>query len=92
MTSTLVHAREVPNFAGLECSGEVHPEQNEESAPGDTEKAVSHHHGCHHSLSSLNAMVVGGGLINLDSASYARAAIDFPIFQIFGLDLRPPIA
>lgn len=93
IASTVVHASEFPIAAALECSGEVHTENDADQSPGDSDRGVPHHHGsCHgHGLStpvsdSSNTLTSG-----------ASAKLYFPASDVFarwavGPALRPPIA
>ena len=50
LTTTLVHAQEVPNAQAptIECSGYVHSDGDADQTQGDADKAIPHHHGtCH---------------------------------------------
>lgn len=92
MTATVVHAQEFAGAAPLECSGEVHSQQDEKPSSGDAEKAVAHHHGCHSVSSFLDGGTPATGLlaraVNVFALPKADALVSLPV----GPDLRPPIA
>ena len=91
--STIVHAREFPTGATLECSGEIHYEGDTDQSPGDSDKGVPHHHGsCHgHCLFTP----VSGTSHDLSCGVPAKFC--FPASDVYarwwaGPPLRPPMA
>lgn len=92
LASTVVHAQEFAGTAQLECSGEIHSEQKEQSPSGDADKAVAHHHGCH----SFSSFLGGAGPLQHCFNPAARVFIQTQasglVSYASGPDLRPPIA
>src|SRR3546814_9936015 len=45
IASTMVHARELPTTAALECSGEMHADRDSEQSSDVSNQDVPHNHG-----------------------------------------------
>src|SRR3546814_3592956 len=45
IASTMVHARELPTTAALECSGEMHADRDSEQSSDVSDQDVPHNHG-----------------------------------------------
>ncbi|KPL69853.1 hypothetical protein SZ64_00100 [Erythrobacter sp. SG61-1L] len=93
VTTTVVHARELPGVVMLECCGTVRAESNESSKPssGDSDKAAFEHHGCH----GASSLMLGNAPADEMVVRLQRA---YPFLQVAALlprestpGLRPPI-
>ncbi len=91
MTATVVHAQEFAGTSPLECSGEVHSQQDEQPSSGDAEKGVAHHHGCHSVSSFLSAADSAPDILAPSANLYSLARADILLSLRVGPDLRPPI-
>lgn len=91
--ATAIHARELAGAFDIECSGYVHSDTDEDRAPGDSDQAVTHHHGsCHGAAAFLPARSVSPNIVaflNSPARPQDRSALGR---WISGPDLRPPIA
>lgn len=93
LTTTLVHALEVPSAPNIECSGYVHSDGDMDQTQGDTDKAMPHHHGGCHGSSAFVPTLANSDMISL--ALTAPVVIPQPISSkrwAIGPNLRPPIA
>lgn len=95
LTTTLVHAQEVPNARAptIECTGYVHSEGDADQTQGDADKAIPHHHGGCQGAPAFVPFSASEDMLPL--------AVDAPVFipapipskrWAIGPDLRPPIA
>ncbi|MEG3175460.1 hypothetical protein U1872_04400 [Sphingomonas sp. RB3P16] len=91
MISATVHARELPGPVSIECSGTVHSDGDTDQSPGDSDTAISHHHGtCHGASLDVPAT---GTLPTLMPANGLRAAYapdNAPASRAVDPALRPP--
>lgn len=92
LASTVVHAQEFAVTAQLECSGEIHSEQKEQSPSGDADKAVAHHHGCHSVSSFLGGTAALQHCFNPVASDFTLTETTALSSRASGPDLRPPIA
>lgn len=93
MTTTTLHAREMPGVPSVECSGAIHvEEQDGTSSTGDADKALVHHHGCHAGSSFIASSPDGGSDLRVVSPLYTKACATTLLCRQSGPDLRPPIA
>ncbi len=91
ITTTTVHAWEIPNIVALECSGGVHTDAGEQNSQ-DTEKSAMHHHGCHSASSFLPGHFGAACAFEIPSNRYPLDRVALHISRHAGPDLRPPIA
>jgi len=92
MTATVLHAQEFAGQPQLECSGEVHAQQNGQPSSGDAEKAMTQHHGCHSVSSFLNAAHAAQQMPMPATNIYVLPRADALVSLRVGPGLRPPIA
>ena len=91
-TSAVVHAREVPNAAALECSGEVHTDGDSDQSRGDSDNAMPHHHSCHGTAAFVPATAESIHGVALSAERAVALAHAPPMRWSVGPVLRPPIA
>ncbi|HKX78649.1 MAG TPA: hypothetical protein VJM34_09030 [Novosphingobium sp.] len=91
-TASIVHAGEIPGFASIECSGHVHTEDDSDQSPGEPDKAVQHHGGCHGAIAVAPARDVVSQSIALPRAMVMPRVATTPGHWNPGPGLRPPIA
>ncbi|MEC3911391.1 hypothetical protein U5A82_13250 [Sphingobium sp. CR2-8] len=92
-TATAIHARELAGAFDIECSGYVHSETDDDRAPGDSDRAVTHHHGsCHGAAAFLPARSVAPNILAFLSTPAKPQDRSAMGRWIAGPDLRPPIA
>ncbi|WP_255326156.1 hypothetical protein [Sphingobium sp. EM0848] len=93
LTTTVVHAREIPNGPTIECSGYVHTDSDSDQSQGDADKAMPHHHGSCHGSAAFVPMTASDALlpVPVDMPSRAPTAV-VPKRWAIGPGLRPPIA
>lgn len=92
MTATVLHAQEFAGQPQLECSGEMHTQQDGQPSSGDAEKAMTQHHGCHSVSSFLSAAAPAPRMPISATNIYALPRADALTTRPVGPDLRPPIA
>lgn len=94
VTTTVVHARELPGVVTLECSGTVRAEPEETSKPssGDLDKAAFEHHGCHNASSMMLGSVPADEMVVRPPRSYPFSQVAALLPRESGPGLRPPIA
>lgn len=95
LTTTLVHAQEVPNARAptIECTGYVHSEGDADQTQGDADKAIPHHHGGCQGAPAFVPVSASEDMLPLavDAPVFIPAPIPSKRWAIVP-DLRPPIA
>lgn len=93
LTTTIVHAREVPGAPTIECSGYVHMDGDSDQTQGDADKAMPHHHGSCHSSSAFVPMTANDSRLPrlADVPAQTSPSVASKRWAI-GPGLRPPIA
>lgn len=91
-TASIIHAREVPGAASIECSGYVHGEDDGDQSQGDPDKAVQHHSTCHGSTAVIPARDAAPSVVAVPRAPAVPRATVVPGHWNPGPGLRPPIA
>lgn len=93
LTTTVVHAREIPGAPTIECSGYVHSDGDSDQTQGDADKAMPHHHGSCHGSSAFVPMTANDMLLPIHADIPGQAlATAAPKRWATGPGLRPPIA
>ncbi len=94
VVTTTVHVRELPGIEGLECSGAVHSETEDDrgQTPGEVDKGTVHHHGCHGASSFLAGNGTGDVMVTSSSRAYPPQRVAALLPRPIDPGLRPPIA
>lgn len=92
VASTVTHARELPGALSIECAGTVHTESEKKQAPGDLDRGMSHHHGCHSASSFMPWENPASHSFDASSKRFVPAQDSALASGQSGPDLRPPIA
>ncbi|QEH81791.1 hypothetical protein EIK56_09635 [Sphingomonas sp. C8-2] len=94
VTTTIVHARELPGVVTLECSGTVRaePEESSKPSPGDSDKAAFEHHGCHNASSMMLGSAPADEMVMRPQRAYPFLQVAALLPRDTGPGLRPPIA